>query len=66
MQNTILVITIFAILLKGMFMLAAKTMGGDDTQLMNICNIIIAVFAFIGLYCQWIWQYKQFKLKGEQ
>ena len=56
MQNIILILTIFAIVLKGLFALAAKVNGTDVVLLQNICNIIIALFAFIGLYCQWMWE----------
>lgn len=55
MQTTILILTVFAIIIKCLFALAAKMMGGDATQLMNISNLIIVVFAFIGLFCQWMW-----------
>lgn len=66
MQNVILILTIFTLLMKGLFAIAAKTSGADVAQLQNICNLMITTFAFIGLYCQWMWQREQFKLKGEQ
>ena len=56
MQNIILILTVFAIVIKIIFALGAKAVGGDATQLMNISNLIIAAFAFIGLYCQWMWE----------
>ena len=56
MQNIILILTVFAIVIKMLFAAAAKNVGGDPTQLMNISNLIITVFAFIGLYCQWMWE----------
>jgi hypothetical protein len=55
MQNTILILTVFAIVIKIIFALGAKVVVGDVTQLMNISNLIIVIFAFIGLYCQWMW-----------
>ncbi len=56
MQTTFLILTIFAIVIKALFALSAKVMVVVDVAyLTHISNLLIVAFAFIGLFCQWMW-----------
>lgn len=59
MKNTILILTIFAIVIKGLFILGVDSSNPHTEILNTISNLLIVAFSFLGLFCQWMGERNQ-------
>lgn len=59
MKNTILILMVFAIVIKAIFALGVDESTTHGPLLIMISNLLIISFSFVGLFCQWMWDRTQ-------